>query len=88
MPAQNQTHTQARALAYTPQDTHAAHPDDLHGHTGLGGTVALTLASVATFALGLQPAVHARTRVDSLRLADDQTILDQLAHALACGPIK
>lgn len=36
----------------TPEDTHPPQPHHLGGHTGLGGTLSLTGAGVATEALG------------------------------------
>jgi hypothetical protein len=45
----------------------------------------LTIAGVAALGLGLRREPRARARVDDLRLADDQAVLDQLAHVLACG---
>jgi hypothetical protein len=66
------------------QDTHAANPHHLGGQTSLTGTLTTSGTSVATLALGLEMAAHTRTRVNSLRLAHDVTVLDELAHVLAC----
>lgn len=68
----------------TTQNAHAANPHHLGGETGLTGTLALTSASVATLALLGQTLVGAETRVDSVRLADDEAVLHQLADVLAC----
>lgn len=64
-------------------DTHAAHPDDLGGEASLAGTAALTEARMATLALGLEHSVDASAGMDSIRLADHVTILDQLAEVLS-----
>lgn len=67
----------------TTENAHAANPDDLGGKTGLTGTLSLTGTGVATLSLGIMETVDARARVDGLRLADDESILHQLAHMLA-----
>jgi len=68
----------------TTEDTLAAHPDDTGGHTGLGGTLALTSAGVTTSALGSELLAVAEERVHGLGLLDDEAILDELADVLAC----
>eukprot|EP00960_Hanusia_phi_P069111 767004-Hanusia_phi.AAC.9 len=65
------------------ENTLAAHPDDLGGETSLGGTLALTETHVSSLPLRLVLSVHARARVDGDRLADDVTVLHQLADVLA-----
>lgn len=67
----------------TTEDTLAAHPDDLGGHTGLGGTVTLTVTGVATLTLGLMTLTDAVAGVGDLGLADDETVLDELTDVLA-----
>lgn len=65
------------------EDTEAAHPEDLAGHTGIGGTLPLTEATVATVAAGEVQLAGAGPRVLGDGLADDQAIGDELAHGLA-----
>jgi len=67
-----------------PEDTHAAHPDDLLWHAGVGGTLPLSWTTVATLPLGNKASTGAGPGVHHLRLPDDQTILHQLADVLAC----
>ena len=47
----------------TPQHTLASHPQDLGGHAGLAGSLALSSAHVATLALGFQVLAHAGARM-------------------------
>jgi hypothetical protein len=65
------------------EDTEAAHPEDLLGHTGIGGTLALTEATVAAVTAGQVELTSTGSRVHGNGLADDQAILDQLADGLA-----
>ena len=67
----------------TTEDTHAAHPEDLAGHTGVLGTLALTQTAVTTDAAGLVELTGAGTRVHGDGLADDEAIADELADGLA-----
>jgi len=64
------------------QDTHAPDPDDLLRHTCIGRTLSLARPCVATLAPSLGILPHARARVHSHRLADDQAVLDELANVL------
>ena len=66
------------------EDSLAAHPQDLDGHTGVLGTLSFTVASVSALALGLVHALAAGAGVHLNLLAHDQTILHQLANVLAC----
>ena len=67
----------------TAEDAQAAHPEDLRGHTGVGGTLALTEATVAAVSAGQVELTGARSRVGGNGLADDQAIADELADRLA-----
>jgi len=67
----------------TAENTHTPHPDNLERKSGVGSTASLTDASVTALALGLISSGEASARVDYRRLADDKTILDQLADVLA-----
>lgn len=69
------------------KDAHTAQPDQLGGHAGVTGTVALTSASVASLALGLGHQAHTEARLDGLGLLEYQAVLDELAHSLARGGI-
>lgn len=65
------------------ENTHASHPHDLGGEASLLSTAALTVAHVTTLGLSLKTLVDARTRVDNVGLANNITILDELANSLA-----
>lgn len=65
------------------EDTQAAHPEDLRGHTGIGSTLALTEASVTTNPAGGGQLTGAGPRVHGDGLADDEAIADELADGLA-----
>lgn len=67
----------------TAQNTKATHPEDLGGHTGIGGTLALTVTTVATDSAGEVQLAGAGARVHGDGLADDEAIGDQLADGLA-----
>ena len=65
------------------ENTLATHPDDLGGETSLSGTLALTEAHVSSLPLRLVLSVHAGAGVDRDGLADNVTVLHQLADVLA-----
>jgi len=67
------------------EDTKASHPQDLLGHTGVLGTLSLTVTLMATLALGLGPLLAAGTRVGGDVLSHDQSVLDELSNVLACN---
>jgi hypothetical protein len=67
----------------TTKDTHAAHPQDLTGHTGISSTLTLTVTHVATSTLSSGVLTNTETRVADLGLTDDKTVLDELADVLA-----
>ena len=56
----------------------------LLGHSGVGSTLALTVAAVSTLASGLGILACASARVHGHRLANDETVADQAANALSC----
>ena len=64
------------------QDAHSPHPQLLDGHTGVGGTLALTGAGMTALATRQGVLARAGARVNSLRLLDDQTVLDQPTDVL------
>ena len=72
------------ATEKTTKDTLPTNPQSLGGHTGLGGTLALTGSAVATFQLGRLDAAPAGTGMHVHGLLDDETILDQLADVGTC----
>ena len=59
------------------------HPLDLRRHTGLGRTLALTRAGVATLALRGVEIARAGAGVDAGGLADDELILEELLDVCA-----
>jgi len=65
------------------EDTEAAHPDELGGHTCVPGTLPSTVSRMATSALGCVPCLRSGTGVDVDLTAHDQTILRQFADVLA-----
>ena len=65
-----------------PQDTHATDPQDLGGHTSVGCSLALAMAHVTTLATGQGILADSSAGVHLDRLADNETILDQLADIL------
>eukprot|EP00055_Hartaetosiga_balthica_P018415 m.134203 g.134203 ORF g.134203 m.134203 type:complete len:209 (+) comp9526_c0_seq1:172-798(+) len=65
------------------EDTLSSHPENLHWHTSVGGTLALTMTSVSTLTASLGMSQCTGTRMDNLWLLDDKTILNQLLNTLA-----
>jgi hypothetical protein len=64
------------------EDAEAAHPQDLAGHAGVGGTLALTEAAVSADPPGEVELAGPRAGVHGDGLADDEAIGDQLADRL------
>ena len=67
----------------TTQHTHTSDPQNLNRHTSVGGTLPLTGAGVTALTTGFHVSADTGSRVHGDGLADDETILDQLAHMLA-----
>ena len=65
------------------QDAEAAHPQDLAGHAGVGGTLALTEAAVPSDPPGEVQLAGAAARVHGDGLADDEAIGDELTDRVA-----
>lgn len=65
------------------ENTLTAHPEDLLRHTGIGGTLALSEATVATDSSGEVQLTGTGTRVHGDGLSDDEAIGDELADGLA-----
>lgn len=63
----------------TSQDTLSSHPHDGSGHTRISGTMSLTGTSVTTLSLCGSHFTDTETRVNSLGLSNNQTILEQLS---------
>lgn len=61
------------------EDSLAAHPQDLDGHTRVSGTLPLAGAVMSALTLGLLHALAAGSRVHLNLLAHDQTVLHQFA---------
>ena len=72
------------AFQQTTEDTHAANPKELLGHTGVSSTLPLTKTRVTAFTASFSVLANTSSGVDSHRLLDDQTILDQLTDVLPC----
>merc|ERR1711893_430390 len=66
----------------TTEHPHTSHPDDLLRHTGVGGTLPLSGSCVTSLPASELVFADASTRVDSHRLPDDQTILNQFPDVL------
>ena len=73
----------AVALQEPSEDAHPTYPNDLEGHTSVRCTLSLAGARVAALAAGDRILADPRTRVNGDWLADDQTVLDQLADVLS-----
>ena len=67
----------------SPEHTLAAHPKDLGGHTGLGGTLPLTDTGVTALALRSKEFEGALAGVDGGGLDDDMVVLDELLNVPA-----
>lgn len=65
------------------EDTETTHPEDLLRHTGIGGTLSLSVAAVAAFPPGEVEFAGSRSGVLGDGLADDQAIGNELADGLA-----
>lgn len=64
------------------EDAKTTNPEELLGHTGVGTTLSLSETSVAAEELGGVSLSHSETGVDLDRLADDETILEELTDSL------
>lgn len=67
----------------TAEDTQAAHPQDLSGHTGICGTLSLSVATVSAFPSSKVELTGSGSRVHGHGLADDQAIGNELSDRLA-----
>ncbi len=67
----------------TAEDTEAAHPENLLRHTGIGSTLALTVATMTTLTAGKVELTGSGARVLGHGLADDEAIGNELADGLA-----
>jgi len=61
----------------------ASHPQHLLGHTGVLGTLSLTVTGVTALALGLLVGLNSGARVHVDLASHDETILEQLADVLS-----
>ena len=64
------------------ENTQTTHPQNLLGHTSIGGTLPLTVATVTTLSAGKVQLTSSRTGVLGDRLADDEAIGDQFSDRL------
>jgi len=69
-------------LEQTTKDTHTSDPDDLLRHASVGRALALACSCVTTLTTCQRVLAYTRPRVNGDRLANDQTILYQLANVL------
>lgn len=67
----------------TAEDTHAAHPEDLRGHTSVGSTLSLTVATVSALSSGKVQLAGTASRVHGNGLSDDEAIGNELSDSLA-----
>lgn len=67
----------------TSEDSETAHPEDLAGHTGIGGTLSLTVSTVSALSSSEVQLTSARSRVLGDGLSDDEAIGDELSDGLA-----
>lgn len=65
------------------EDSEAAHPEDLAGHTSIGGTLPLTESTVSAFSSGEVQLAGSGSRVHRHRLSDNEAIGDELSDGLA-----
>jgi len=65
------------------EDPETAHPQDLRRHAGIGGTLPLAKAAVATDSPGEVQLAGPGSRVHGDGLADDEAIRDELPDGLA-----
>lgn len=65
------------------EDSKAAHPEDLGGHTSVGSTLSLTESTVSAFSSGQVELAGAGSRVHCHRLSDNEAIGDELSDGLA-----
>lgn len=65
------------------EDSEAAHPENLAGHAGVGGTLALTLSTVSALSSGEVELAGAGSRVLGHGLSDDEAIGDELSDRMA-----
>merc|ERR1719242_1425049 len=66
----------------TTKNSHSPHPQHLLRHTSIGSTLSFTSSGVSSLPARNVVLSYTSTGVDSNRFADDQTVLDQLAHVL------
>ena len=67
----------------TSEDSLTSHPQDLLWHTGILGTLSLTMTLMSALSLGLLVSLNARARVHVHLSSHDQTILEQLSDVLS-----
>lgn len=65
------------------EDSQAAHPEDLGGHTSIGSTLSLTETTVSAFSSGKVQLASSGSRVHRDRLSDDEAIGNELSDGLA-----
>merc|ERR1712150_34852 len=66
----------------TTKHSHASHPQHLDWHTGISGTLPLSLSSMTTLPTSDGVLPYSGTGVNGHWLSDDETILDQFTDVL------
>lgn len=64
-------------------DSLSSHPEDLLGHSSVGGTLSLTETGVSAGSLGLSKSSSSRSRVHGVRLSDNKAVGDELSDLLS-----
>ena len=70
-------------LEKTSDDTLAAHPQDLLGHTGVAGTLPSSRTLVTALSLGLSPSLSTGAGVHADLTSHEETVLVKFANVLA-----
>ena len=70
------------AFQQSTQDSHAADPKELLGHTGIGSTLSFTKPTVSSLTTSFSILANTGSGVDSHWLFDNETILDKFTDVL------
>lgn len=62
----------------------SSHPENLGGHSGVFGTLSLTVAGVSASSSGLVETLHSGVGVHVDLSSHDETILEELSDVLSC----
>lgn len=64
-------------------DSLSSHPEDLLGHSSVGGTLSLTETGVSAGSLGLSQSSGSGSRVHGVGLSDNETVGNELSDLLS-----